>query len=106
MSNSSTTTDGDTIEPIHPGEVLMEDFIEGFGITQNKLAVSIGVPPRRINEIVHGKRGITADTAIRLARYFGTSEEFWMNLQSHYELRVERRALTDQVDAITPLESA
>lgn len=62
-------------ELIHPGEILMEDFIEGFGITQNKLAVSIGVPPRRINEIVHGKRGITTDTAIRLARYFGTSEE-------------------------------
>ena len=67
----------------------MEDFIEGFGITQNKLAVSIGVPPCRINVIVHGKRGITADTAIRLARYFGTSEEFWMNLQSNYELRLD-----------------
>jgi len=106
MSNSSTTTETDLIEPIHPGEILMEDFIEGFGITQNKLAVSIGVPPRRINEIVHGKRGITADTAIRLARYFGTSEEFWMSLQSHYELRLERRALRDRVDAITPLKTA
>ncbi|NDK87982.1 HigA family addiction module antidote protein [Gordonia desulfuricans] len=84
----------------------MEDFIEGFGITQNKLAVSIGVPPRRINEIVHGKWGITADTAIRLARYFGASEEFWMNLQSHYELRIERRALGDRVDAIEPLGTA
>ena len=82
----------DKIAPIHPGEVLLEDFIEGFGITQNKVAVAIGVPPRRINEIVHGKRGITADTAIRLARYFGTSEEFWMNLQSNYELRWQRRA--------------
>ena len=92
-----TTTD--KIEPIHPGEVLMEDFIEGFGITQNKLAVSIGVPPRRINEIVHGKRGITADTALRLAKYFGTSAEFWINLQSHYELdRAE-----EQIDAIVPL---
>ncbi|MGG5173537.1 HigA family addiction module antitoxin [Pseudarthrobacter sp. J1763] len=106
MSNSSTITDVDLIEPIHPGEILMEDFIEGFGITQNKLAVSIGVPPRRINEIVHGKRGITADTAIRLARYFGTSEEFWMNLQSNYELRLERRALRDKVAAITPLKVA
>ena len=106
MSNSSTTTEADLIEPIHPGEVLMEDFIQGLGITQNKLAVSIGVPPRRINEIVHGKRGITADTAIRLARYFGTSEEFWMNLQSNYELRLERRALRDQVTAITPLQVA
>ncbi|NHN55119.1 HigA family addiction module antidote protein [Calidifontibacter sp. DB0510] len=107
MSNSSTTTEmDDLIEPIHPGEILMEDFINGFGITQNKLAVSIGVPPRRINEIVHGKRGITADTAIRLARYFGTSEELWMNLQSNYELRLERRQLRDTVDAITPLKSA
>ena len=106
MSNSSTTTEGDLIEPIHPGEVLMEDFIEGLGITQNKLAVSIGVPPRRINEIVHGKRGITANTALRLAKYFGTSEEFWMNLQSHYELRIERRALHDQLAEITPLKVA
>lgn len=106
MSNSSTTTESDRIEPIHPGEVLMEDFIVGFGITQNKLAVSIGVPPRRINEIVHGKRGITADTAIRLARYFGTSEEFWMNLQSNYELRLQRRALREKVAAITPLSVA
>ena len=106
MSNSSTTTEDDLIEPIHPGEILMEDFIDGFGITQNKLAVSIGVPPRRINEIVHGKRGITADTAIRLARYFGTSEEFWMNLQSNYELRLKRRALKNTVAAITPLQVA
>lgn len=106
MSNSSTTTEPDLIEPIHPGEILMEDFIEGFGITQNRLAVSIGVPPRRINEIVHRKRGITADTAIRLARYFGTSEEFWMNLQSNYELRLERRALRESVARITPLNVA
>lgn len=94
------------IDPIHPGEILMEDFIQGFGITQNKLAVAIGVPPRRINEIVHGKRGITADTAVRLARYFGNSAEFWMNIQSHYELRVERRLLQEQLDAIRPLASA
>ncbi|WP_425514178.1 HigA family addiction module antitoxin [Brevibacterium oceani] len=106
LSNSSTTTEDDLIEPIHPGEILMEDFIEGFGITQNKLAVAIGVPPRRINEIVHRKRGITADTAIRLARYFGTSEEFWMNLQSNYELRLERRVLREKVAAITPLRVA
>lgn len=98
-------TDEDRIRLIHPGVVLMEDFIEGFGITQNKLAVSIGVPPRRINEIVHGKRGITADTAIRLARYFGTSEEFWMNLQSNYELRLERRALRATIAQITPFEA-
>lgn len=106
MSNSSTTTESDLIDPIHPGEILMEDFIKGFGITQHKLAVSIGVPPRRINEIIHGKRGITADTAIRLARYFGTSDEFWMNLQSNYELRVQRRALEDDLAKITPLQAA
>lgn len=76
----------DKIAPIHPGEVLLEDFIEGFGITQNKVAVAIGVPPRRINEIVHGKRGITVDTAARLARYFGTTPQFWLNLQTTYEL--------------------
>lgn len=76
----------DKIAPIHPGEVLLEDFIEGFGITQNKVAMAIGVPPRRINEIVHGKRGITADIAARLARYFGTTPQFWLNLQAAYEL--------------------
>ena len=110
MSNSATTTDqvqdADMIEPIHPGEILMEDFIEGFGITQHKVAVAIGVPPRRINEIVHGKRGITADTAIRLARYFGTSEEFWMNLQSNYELRIGHQALGDRLADIEPLATA
>jgi len=105
MSSSSTTTDTDRIDPIHPGEVLMEDFIEGFGITQNKLATAIGVPPSRIDEIVHRKRGITADTAVRLAKYFGTSAEFWMNLQSHYKLRLEHRALREQLDSIAPLQS-
>ena len=97
-----TTTD--KIAPIHPGEILMEDFIKGFGITQSKVAAAIGVPSRRINEIVHGKRGITADTAVRLAKYFGTSAELWMNLQSHYELRLERRALREQLDNIVPLQ--
>ena len=106
MSNSSTTTETELIEPIHPGEILMEDFIEGFGITQNKLAVSIGVPPRRINEIVHGKRGISADTALRLAKYFGTSAEFWINLQSHYELDRAEDAAGDQIASITPLQVA
>lgn len=106
MSNLSITTEDAAILPVHPGEILMEDFILGFGITQNKLAVAIGVPPRRINEIVHGKRGITADTAIRLARYFGTSEELWMNLQSNYELRLERRVLRDKIATITPLKVA
>lgn len=103
MSSSSTTTD--PMDPIHPGEVLMDDFITGFGITQHKLAVAVGVPPRRINEIVHGKRRVTADTALRLAKYFGTSAEFWMNLQSHYDLRIERRNVA-AIDAIQPLQSA
>jgi len=101
-----TMGETDRIEPVHPGEILMEDFIEGFDITQNKLAVSIGVSPRRINEIVHGKRGITADTAIRLARYFGTSAEFWMNLQAHYELRTQVQALESQLSRIVPIQQA
>lgn len=92
--------------PIHQGEILTEDCIVGFGITQNKLAVAAGVPQRRINEIVHGKRGIVADTAIRFAHYFDTSEEFWMNLQSNYELRIEPLALLGKVAAITELQVA
>ena len=103
MSDSSTAAEACLIEPIHPGDVLMEDFIEGFGITQNKLAVSIGVPPRRINEIVPGKRGITADTALRLARYFGTSAGVWLNLQSHYELDCAKDRAGERIAAITPL---
>ena len=85
------------------GEVLMEDFIEGFGITQHKLAVAISVPPRRINEIVHGKRGITADTAMRLSRYFGTSPGFWMNLQMRYEHDRAEDALGDTSSGSVPL---
>jgi len=97
-------TTADKIEPIRPGDILMEDFIEGFGITPNKLAVSMDVPSRWIIEIVHGKRGIAAGMTIRLARYFGTSEEFWTNLQANYELRLERRTLRDTVAVITPLK--
>nr|WP_312857519.1 HigA family addiction module antitoxin [Brachybacterium aquaticum] len=92
--------------PVHPGEVLMEDFINGFGITQNKLAVSIGVPPRRINEIVHGKRAITADTALRLGRYFGVDPQFWLTLQTRYDLEIAEARVADQIDAIAPLQSA
>lgn len=99
-----TTTD--KIPPIHPGQVLMEDFIKGFEITQNKIAVSIGVPPRRINEIVHGKRGITADTALRLERYFGVSAQFWLNLQTRYELDLAEDRVSEQIAAITPLQAA
>jgi addiction module HigA family antidote len=79
--------------PVHPGEILQGEFLEPAGITQYRLAKDISVPPRRINEIVLGKRSITADTALRLARYFGNSELFWMNLQAHYDLEVEKARL-------------
>ena len=102
-----TITDkNDKLAPIHPGEVLMEDFIEALGITQNKLSVSIRVPPRRINEIVHGKRGISADTALRLAKYFGTSAQFWLNLQSQFDLDVAEDRGAEEINAITPLRVA
>lgn len=100
MSSSSTTTE--RLAPVHPGEVLMEDFIKELGVTQNRVAVAIGVPPRRINEIVHGKRAITADTALRLGRYFGTSAQFWLSLQAFYDLDVEDDRIHDQVEAIRP----
>ena len=92
--------------PIHPGEILAEEFLTPLGITQHKLAVAIAVPPRRINEIVHGTRRISADTALRLARYFGTSERFWMNLQGRYDLEIERDRLGAVLDDIRPLASA
>ncbi len=76
--------------PVHPGEILEEEFLQPMGISQYRLAKDTSVPPRRINEIVLGKRGITADTALRLSRYFGTSERFWMNLQVRYELEVQK----------------
>jgi addiction module HigA family antidote len=81
------------LAPIHPGEVLLADFLEPLGLSQYRLAQDLSVPPRRINEIVHGKRAITADTALRLARYFGTSERFWLNLQARYDLEIQRDAL-------------
>ena len=95
-----------TLAPIHPGEVLIEDFIEPLGVTQHSVAIALGVPPRRINEIVHGKRRITADTALRLARYFGTTDRFWLNLQARYDVEVERDRLGPTLEAITPLRSA
>lgn len=95
-----------SIAPIHPGEVLTEEYLAPLGITQHALAVSIHVPPRRINEIVHGKRRISADTALRLARFFGTSERFWMNLQGRYDLESERDRLASALDDIHPLASA
>jgi addiction module HigA family antidote len=84
--------------PIHPGEILLEEYLKPLGISQYRLAKGISVPPRRINEIVHGKRSITADTALRLARYFGTSERFWLNLQTHYDLEVEKDRLADRLE--------
>ncbi|HLT89298.1 MAG TPA: HigA family addiction module antitoxin [Woeseiaceae bacterium] len=86
------------LPPIHPGEVLLEEFLEPMGISQYRLAKDISVPPRRINEIVHGERSITADTALRLARYFGTSERFWLNLQARYDLEVEKDRLGDRLE--------
>lgn len=85
------------IPPIHPGEILMEEFLKPFGISQYKLAKDINVPPRRINEIVHGKRSISANTALRLSRYFNLSERFWLNLQSRYDLEVEKDRLNDRI---------
>jgi len=86
------------MEPIHPGEILLEEFLLPLQISQYRLAKDVSVPPRRINEIVHGKRAITADTALRLARYFGTSERFWLNLQVRYDLEVEKDRLGSKLD--------
>ncbi len=102
----TTTESVDRLEPIHPGEVLMEDFIKGFGVTQHRVAVAIGVPPRRINEIVHGSRRVSADAALRLGRYFGTSAQFWLNLQSRYDIDVAQDGLAEQIEAITPIQAA
>jgi addiction module HigA family antidote len=93
-----------TMPPIHPGEILAEEYLAPLGVTQHRLAVAIGVPPRRINEIVHGKRRISADTALRLARFFGTSEPFWMNLQARHDLEAERDRLAPILDEIRPLD--
>lgn len=86
------------LAPVHPGEILMEEFLEPMGISQYKLAKNINVPPRRINEIVHGKRAITADTALRLAKFFDTSAQFWLNLQSHYDLEIQEDILADRLE--------
>lgn len=88
----------DLLPPVHPGEVLAEEFLEPLGLSQYRVAKDINVPARRINEIVHGKRAVTADTALRLARYFGTSARFWLNLQAQYDLDVHSDALGDRLD--------
>lgn len=86
------------LPPIHPGEILLEEFLKPMGISQYKLAKDISVPPRRINEIVHGTRAITPDTALRLSRFFGLSERFWLNMQSRYDIEVEKDHLRDRLE--------
>ncbi len=86
------------LPPIHPGEILMGEFLDPMGISQYRLAKDISVPPRRINEIVHGKRSITADTALRLGRFFGISPQFWLNLQTRYDLEMTEDLLEDRLD--------
>jgi antitoxin HigA-1 len=103
MSRSSTITRpsaggrGRKVSPVSPGEILQEEFLRPLGISQYRLAKALSVPPRRINEIVHGKRAVTADTALRLARHFGTSERFWLNIQTRYDLEVEKDRLGDRL---------
>ena len=92
-----TTMTEEKLPPIHPGEILNEEFMQPMGITQYRLAKEIGVPARRINEIVHGKRSISANTALRLSRYFGLSERFWLNLQTRYDLEMEKDRLAGRL---------
>ena len=97
----------DRLPNIHPGEVLLEEFLRPFELSQNRLGRELGVPPRRINEIVLGKRSITADTALRLARYFGTSERFWLGLQMDYDLEEARRQVGERLEReISPRHAA
>jgi addiction module HigA family antidote len=93
-------------EPIHPGEILLEEFLKPFGVSQYELAKVIGVSPRRINEIVHGKRAITPDTALRLSRAFDVSDRFWLNLQNRYDLEIEKTRLAEPLSAIRQLKVA
>jgi len=90
--------DEEKLDPIHPGEILLEEFLKPMEISQYRLAKDIGVPPRRINEIVHGKRGVSADTALRLERFFGLSEGFWLRLQARYDLEVEKDRLGKRLE--------
>lgn len=94
------------MRPIHPGEVLREDFLEPLSMSANALAIKLGVTPARINEIIREKRGITADTALRLAKYFGGSAQFWLNMQSTYELRLIETNDLEFLDDIEPIEYA
>jgi len=90
--------DEERFAPVHPGQILLEEFLKPMGITQYRLAKGIGVSARRINEIVHGERSISADTALRLSRYFGLTERFWLNLQARYDLEVEKDRLGDRLE--------
>jgi addiction module HigA family antidote len=92
------------MRPIHPGEILREEFLVPLGMSASALAVALHVPAPRINDVVREKRGVTADTALRLARFFGTSEAFWMGLQDDYDLAVTRKSLNETLATITPLE--
>ena len=94
------------IPPVHPGEILQEEFLAPLGVSQYQLAKAVDVSARRINEIVHGQRRITADTALRLSRYFGTSERFWLNLQARYDLEIEKDRLGAALEDIRPLSAA
>ena len=101
------------LKPVHPGEILLEDFMKPLNLSQNRLAREIGVPPRRINEIIHGKRAVTADTAMRLSRFFGTSAQVWLNLQAEYELdcviyreRTEGKHTFDFIKVFKPVAAA
>ena len=96
----------DKLAPIHPGEVLLEEFLKPMGLSQNRLALAIRVPARRINEIVHGKRRITADTALRLARYFEMSPQFWLGLQMDYDLDIAADALSNRLEKEVAVYSA
>ncbi len=103
MSRSSiTTTEGDMLPNPHPGEILLEEFLKPLGLSQNALARAVHVPPRRINELVLGKRAVTADTDLRLARYFGVSEGFFLGLQGDYDLMRRRRLIERELAAIAP----
>ena len=93
------------LQPVHPGEILKHDFMEPFGLSATALARATGVTPARINEIVRGRRGITAGTALRLARYFGTDAQSWMNLQTHYELALAETAAAGELRTIRPIEA-
>jgi len=94
------------LAPIHPGEILAEEFLTPMAISQYRLAKDIGVSPRRINEIVHGKRGLTADTALRLGHYFGMTPQFWMNLQARYDLETEANRIGKEIGRLPVLSTA